>query len=74
MLGYETPLFGAQHISEVVEAERVHNALTYEDETASGVWAFATLPSGRSLDKPTPLFKKLDDSVIAEELARLQSG
>ena len=32
------------------------------------------LPSGSPLSPPTPIFTKLDDSVVAEELARLEGG
>ena len=32
---------------------------------------FEPLPAGRPLQKPKPIFKKLDDSVVEEELARM---
>ncbi len=73
MLGYEEPLFGEQEIVELLETERTHNALMY-DAAAAGAWTFTDLPSGRPLEKPSPLFKKLDDSVVEEELARLRGA
>ncbi len=70
-LGYETSIFGEQVIEAVEDARGTHEVLRYHDAAASGTWAFEPLPAGRSLQKPKPLFKKLDDSVVEEELARL---
>lgn len=70
-LGYEQPLLGTQVIEEVTDNDYTHSVLRYDDSQASGTWAFETLPAGRALQKPKPLFKKLDDSVIEEELARI---
>jgi len=36
-------------------------------------WASVPLPAGAPLAPPTPLFTKLDTSVIDAELARLES-
>jgi methionyl-tRNA synthetase len=72
-LGYEQPLFGAQRIETVESEGRTHKVLRYDDSQAAGAWAFEILPQGRVLQKPEPLFKKLEDSVIADELARLES-
>ncbi len=71
MLGYETPLFGDLTIEEVEGDGRSHHVLRYDPATGSGEWVFDLLPAGRTLPKPKPLFKKLDESVIEEELARL---
>ncbi len=73
MLGYETPLFGDLTIEAVEGDGRPHNVLRYDPQTGSDEWAFSPLPGGRTLAKPKPLFKKLDESVIEEELARLGS-
>jgi hypothetical protein len=35
-------------------------------------WAKSDLPPGQALRQPAPLFKKLDESVIEEEYARLE--
>jgi methionyl-tRNA synthetase len=45
--------------------------LTGDYETWVGEWVPSALPPGQKLQQPAPLFKKLDDSVVAEELARL---
>ncbi|HEY88734.1 MAG TPA: methionine--tRNA ligase [Thermoflexia bacterium] len=70
LLGYDSMLFGEQLVKEVSSGEDAHRVLTYEDAEANGVWEFTALPAGRPLEKPHPLFKKLDESVIREELAR----
>ncbi len=41
------------------------------DYTGGGRWESVPLPVGRPLAPPTPLFKKLDESIVDEELARL---
>ncbi len=70
-LGYEDQLFGNQYIEEVEAEGQRYFVLRYDAGPARGVWAFETLPAGLALSQPSPLFKKLDDSVIEEELARL---
>jgi methionyl-tRNA synthetase len=71
-LGYEGQLFGTQHVVEYQEQTRSHEALTYDHTGAVGTWAPSTLPPGQPLLVPAPLFKKLDESVIEEEYARLE--
>lgn len=71
-LGYEQPLFGPQTIEAVGEGADAHDVLVYDEAVGCGLWDYATLPAGRTLEKPRPLFKKLDDQVIEEELARMQ--
>jgi methionyl-tRNA synthetase len=70
-LGYEGQLFGTQRVVEYQEETRAHQVLTYDHSGAIGTWAPSQLPPGQALRKPTPLFKKLDVSVIGEEYARL---
>lgn len=71
MLGYTQPLFGEIEIEEVCAGDRCYNVLRYHGAGATGRWAYQTLTSGRPLQKPKPLFKKLDKAVIEEELARM---
>ena len=70
-LGYEGQLFGTQQVVEYQEETRSHAALTYDHSGAVGTWAPSALPSGQPLRQPAPLFRKLDESVIEEEYARL---
>ena len=71
-LGYEGQLFGTQHVVEYQEETRSHEALTYDHSGAIGTWTPSELPPGQALRQPAPLFKKLDESVIEEEYARLE--
>jgi methionyl-tRNA synthetase len=71
-LGYDGQLFGTQHVVEYQEQTRSHRALTYDHADAIGTWTKSELPPGQALRPPAPLFKKLDDSVIEEEYARLE--
>lgn len=71
-LGYEGMLFGRSYIATFEEVGGwVHEALCYDASGASGAWKPSALPPGQPLRQPAPLFKKLDESVIAEEQARL---
>lgn len=74
LLGEEGQIFGRSHIETYTEATRSHKALTYDDSTAVGTWQRTTIPSSRILPKPKPLYKRLDESVIAEEMARLNNA
>jgi methionyl-tRNA synthetase len=71
-LGYDGRLFGTQQVVEYEEEARTHNALTYDHTGAIGTWAKSELPPGQALREPAPLFRKLDESVIEEEYARLE--
>ncbi len=71
MLGEEGQLFGELVVREFSEATRSHQALTYDDTNAIGRWERNDIPAGRTLPKPTALFKKLDASIVADELSRL---
>jgi methionyl-tRNA synthetase len=71
-LGYDGQLFGTQHVVEYQEETRAHQALTYDNSDAIGTWTKSELPPGQVLRPPAPLFKRLDESVIEEEYARLK--
>ncbi|MCB0012323.1 MAG: methionine--tRNA ligase [Anaerolineales bacterium] len=70
-LGEPGQLFGAQKVEAYDEAHRSHIALTYDAAPAVGRWERLEIPAGRTLPKPKPLFKKLEDSVVADEISRL---
>lgn len=70
-LGYEGRLLGEPVIREFAEEERHHTALCYDDSEATGRWEPSILPPGQTIKSPQPLFKKLEESIIQEELARL---
>ena len=71
-LGYDGQLFGTQQVVEYQEETRSHQALTYDHSGAIGTWTPSQLPPGQALRQPAPLFKKLDESVVEEEYARLE--
>jgi len=71
-LGYDGQLFGTQEVVEYEEDTKSHRALTYDHTGAIGTWAVSDLPPGQALRQPAPLFRKLDESVIEEEYARLE--
>ena len=70
-LGYDGRLFGTQRVVEYQEETRSHQALTYDHSGAVGTWTPSQLLPGQALRQPAPLFKKLDESVVQEEYARL---
>ena len=77
-MGYEGQLFGSLHIVEYKEEARLgglrsHSALVDDHGEAIGTWTPSELPVGQALRKPAPLFKKLDESLIDEEYARLEA-
>jgi len=69
--GYPQPLFGTQAVEEVRDDLSSHHALRYFSGEAGGRWQPSTLEPGRVLQQPLPLFKKLDESIVEEERARL---
>ena len=44
------------------------------DYRGGGRWESVPLPVGRPLTPPTPIFRKLDESIVDEELARLRGA
>ncbi len=70
-LGCEGSLMGQSRIETFEEDGKTHDALVYDPPTADASWAPSSLPAGHALNNPEPLFKKLDESMVEEELARL---
>jgi methionyl-tRNA synthetase len=70
-LGYSEPLFGKQGVESVQDSLGEHQVLRYLPESASGRWEPSQLPPGQPLRQPAPLFRKLDESIVEEERARL---
>ncbi|MCP5099171.1 MAG: methionine--tRNA ligase [Chloroflexi bacterium] len=71
LLGGEGTLFGEQLVETYSESSRDHQGLTYNGEKGNGRWQREDLPIGHQLPKPKPLFKKLDSSIVEDELSRL---
>jgi len=72
--GYETPIFGEQYTETVKDTLGEHSVLRYRVSQAiqGAGWKPSELKPGTKLNQPAPLFKKLDESVIEEERARLR--
>jgi methionyl-tRNA synthetase len=71
---YETPLFGEQYTETVKDSLGEHTVLRYRPSALSEVeaqWKPSELQPGKKLNQPGPLFKKLEESVAAEERERL---
>ncbi|MFB0538110.1 MAG: methionine--tRNA ligase [Anaerolineae bacterium] len=73
-LGYEGSIIGRIYIDTLQEETRSHLALRYDASELTGEWAPSQLPSGQALRQPAPLFKKLDESIVEEEIARMTGG
>lgn len=71
-LGYDGYIAGPLEFREYTEEHgQSHRVLTGDYTTWVGRWEPATLPVGQALREPRPLFKKLDEQVVEEELARM---
>jgi methionyl-tRNA synthetase len=73
MLGAEGYLAGPLEFREYTEANgSTHRVLTGDYAGWIGRWEPQALPIGQPLRQPQALFKKLDEKVVAEELARME--
>ena len=70
-LGYEGALHGRQYTERHGEGDFAHTVLRYDHSGVTASWQPSQLPPGQALREPGPLFRKLDDSVVEEELSRL---
>jgi methionyl-tRNA synthetase len=71
-LGHNGYIAGPLEFKEYTEASgRSHRVLTGDYTGWVGRWEVRELPVGQALREPKALFKKLDEKVIEEELARL---
>jgi methionyl-tRNA synthetase len=70
-LGYNKPMFGEQFTEVHKDSLGEHRVLRYRPGEASGCWEPSQLPPGQVLQQPSPLFKKLDESIVEQERARL---
>lgn len=74
LLGYESDIFGRQYTEVVQEETRSHLVLRYDGSALAARWEPSRVPSGQKLPPPTPLFTKLDESIVEQELARMSGG
>lgn len=77
ILDHPGTLFGGSHQREVKDDVAEHTTLGYElkesciSKPGVDLWKANEMLGGRAFNKPTPLIKKLDASIIEEERARL---
>ncbi len=75
LLGYGGFIAGPLELREVgADEEDPHEILTGAYETWTGSWEPSNLPAGQAIREPEPLFRKLDPSVVDEELLRMERG
>ena len=75
MLGYDDVIAGPLVSREIGEGDATHVALTGDYDGWGGRWEPSSLPAGRPLREPRPLFAKLDpERVVEEELARMEAA
>jgi len=70
-LGYDVPLFGESYTETVSDSLGEHTVLRYRAPGIGTGWKPSNLQPGASLRQPGPLFRKLEESVAADERARL---
>jgi methionyl-tRNA synthetase len=72
-LGHEGSISSPPERRTVREANgATHDVLTGQYAATAGRWAPPALAPGQKLREPKPLFKKLDDSIVEEELRRME--
>jgi methionyl-tRNA synthetase len=75
LLGYDGWIAGPLEFREVTEEDgATHEILTGDYTSWVGAWEPSALPPGQALREPRPLFKKLDESIVDEELARMSAA
>jgi len=75
MLGHEGFISGPLEFREETEEDgSSHRVLTGNYEVAIGRWEPGDLPVGQKLREPKALFKKLDEKIVDEELARMAAS
>jgi methionyl-tRNA synthetase len=74
LLGHDGWLAGPVEFEEVDEGGDRHEILTGDYSDWVGSWQPSDLRPGQPLREPTPLFRKLDASIVADELARMRDA
>jgi len=74
-LGFDGYIAGPLEFKEYTEEDgRSHRVLTGNYSCWIGRWEPPRLPIGQTLRQPEPLFKKLDEKIIEEELERMRAA
>jgi methionyl-tRNA synthetase len=51
-------------------SQKLHNLLGFDGSLEESGWTWLVPPPGQKLESPEPLFVKLDEKIVAEEMAR----
>lgn len=70
-LGHKDQLFGTQSVKTCMDELGDHDVLRYHPVGSGSKWHPSNLKAGDRFEKPSPLFKKLDNSIVEEERSRL---
>ncbi len=75
-LGYDKPIYGELITREVTDDLSTHTVMLYEPGEAlsankADLWEPVELAPGKTFLQPSPLFQKLDHSIVDEERAKL---
>ena len=73
MLGHDGVIAPQPVVREYEEEEGARHVVLGDDYDATPRWRPSEVPAGRPLPEPKALFRKLDDSVVEEELDRMQA-
>jgi len=74
LLGYDGYIAGPLEFREVDEDGQRHEILTGDYASWTGSWEPSALRPGQPLVEPRQLFRKLEDSVVDEELERMRNA
>jgi len=74
LLGYQGILAPQPRIEDAIALDGTpRTVLTGDYPVDTGAWAVSDLSPGQALQSPVPLFQKLDEALVAEELERLRA-
>jgi methionyl-tRNA synthetase len=73
-LGYVGSIIGTIYTETLEEETRSHLAIRYDASELTGTWAPSDLQPGQALRKPKPLFRKLDENIVDEEVERMMAA
>jgi methionyl-tRNA synthetase len=74
LLGYDGTLAGPVEFREVDDDGETYEVLTGDYAGWVGSWEPSALTPGQPLREPKPLFRKLDESIVDEELKRMRDA
>ena len=55
-------------------AQKLHELLGYEGKIEDQAWDMVEIKGGHPFPEPSPLFKKIEESVAEDEMDRLRTG